>query len=95
MLSVPSKLYNFMAAGRPILGLAHRDSEVFQILGDAGCGCCAPPDDPAAIAAEIRRMKEDAPGLAAMGAAGRAYALGNVSRDRVLSAFEDLMRSMP
>ena len=95
LLSVPSKLYNFMAAGRPILGLAHRDSEVFQILGAAGCGRCAPPDDPAGIAAEIRRMKKDAQALAAMGAAGRAYALANVARDRVLRSFEDLMRSMP
>ncbi len=95
LLSVPSKLYNFMAAGRPILGLAHRDSEVFQILADTGCGRCVPPDDPAGIAAEVRRMKKDAPALAAMGAAGRAYALANVARDRVLQSFEDLMRSMP
>jgi colanic acid biosynthesis glycosyl transferase WcaI len=95
LLSVPSKLYNFMAAGRPILGLAHRDSEVFQILSDAGCGRCVPPDDPPGIAAEIRRMKGDALELEAMGAAGRAYALETVARDRVLNAFEDLMSSMP
>ncbi len=95
LLSVPSKLYNFMAAGRPVFGLAHRDSEVFQIIEGAGCGRCAPPDDPAEIAAEIRRMKGDAAGLEAMGARGRAYALEHVSRGAVVAAFEKLMSEMP
>jgi colanic acid biosynthesis glycosyl transferase WcaI len=95
LLSVPSKLYNFMAAGRPVFGLAHRDSEVFQIIEGAGCGRCAPPDEPAEIAAEIRRMKGDAAGLEAMGARGRAYALEHVSRGAVVAAFEKLMSEMP
>ena len=95
LLSVPSKLYNFMAAGRPVFGLAHQDSEVFQIIESVGCGWCAPPDDPEEIAAAIRRMKDDASGRAAMGERGRAYALAHVSRQAVVAAFEALMSEMP
>lgn len=42
-LSVPSKLYNFMAAGRPILGLAVEDSEIARIIEETKCGVCVPP----------------------------------------------------
>jgi colanic acid biosynthesis glycosyl transferase WcaI len=91
LLSVPSKLYNFMAAGRPILGLAHSDSEVFQIIRDTGCGTCAPPDDPSAIAAAIRALWADPLGRLAMGRNGRAYAEGTVSRRVVLDSFDRLL----
>jgi len=37
-LSVPSKLYNYMAVGRPILGLAESNSEVAQILRKSEAG---------------------------------------------------------
>lgn len=95
LLSVPSKFYNYIAAGRPVLGLAHENSEVFEIIRGARCGVCAPPDDPPKIAAAIRALKADAEGRAAMGAAGRAYALKNAAKDLVLQAYEDLMASMP
>ncbi len=88
LLSVPSKLYNFMAAGRPIFGLAVPDSEVFQIIAATRCGICAPPDDPGAIAAAVRRLKDDAAGREAMGRNGRAYAEAEVSRRAVLDTYD-------
>jgi len=44
-LSVPSKLYNYIAAGRSILGLTDSTSEVARIIKDAGCGLCVGPED--------------------------------------------------
>jgi colanic acid biosynthesis glycosyl transferase WcaI len=88
LLSVPSKLYNFMAAGRPILGLATPDSEVHGLIEGTGCGVCVPPDDPAVIAAAFRRLAGDASGRAAMAARGRAYAEAEVSRRAVLEAYD-------
>jgi colanic acid biosynthesis glycosyl transferase WcaI len=92
LLSVPSKLYSFMAAGRPILGLAHPDSEVFSLIRETGCGVCAPPDDPAAIAAAIRALKADAAGREKMARAGRAYAEAHFSRRAVIDGFDRLLR---
>ncbi len=93
-LSVPSKLYNFLAAGRPILGLATEASEVFQIIRDAECGLCAPPDDTVRIAAAIQSLKE-APALCSeMAARGRRLAEEMYSRRSVIDAFEKLMQSL-
>ncbi len=88
LLSVPSKLYNFMAAGRPILGLATPDSEVHGLIGDTGCGLCVPPDDPAAIAAAFRRLAGDAGARNDMAGRGRTYAEASVSRRAVLAAYD-------
>jgi colanic acid biosynthesis glycosyl transferase WcaI len=91
LLSVPSKLYTFMSAGRPILGLAHPDSEVFSLIRETGSGVCARPDDPQAIASAIRALKADAAGRERMGRAGRAYAEAHFSRRAVLDAFDRLL----
>jgi colanic acid biosynthesis glycosyl transferase WcaI len=93
-LSVPSKLYNFMAAGRPILGLADTGSEVGAIIAAARCGFVAPPDDPASIATAIRGLKAEPEARERAGAAGRAYATAHFSREGVLDGFERLMESM-
>ncbi len=91
LLSVPSKLYNFMSSGRPILGLAHPASEVFSLIRETGCGVCAPPDDPRAIAEAILALKTDAAGRERMGRAGRAYAEAHFSRRAVLGDFDRLL----
>lgn len=94
LLSVPSKLYNFMAAGRPILGLAVEESEVHALIAGSGCGTTVPPDDPARIAAAIRGLAADPDARGRQAAAGRAHALAHYSRESVLDAFERLMESM-
>ena len=90
-LSVPSKLYNYLAAGRPILGLAVESSEVYQIIREAECGLCAPPDDPQRIAAAVRALRDDPGGREAMDARGRRLAEDVYSRRSVVEAFEALM----
>ena len=91
LLSVPSKLYNYLAAGRPILGLATEASEVCRIITGVGCGVCASPDDPAAIAGAVSRLAAEPEERRAMGEKSRAYVVETYSRDRVLDAFEALM----
>jgi colanic acid biosynthesis glycosyl transferase WcaI len=93
-LSVPSKLYNYMAAGRPILGLATEASEVYKIIQDVGCGVCAPPDNPPAIAAAVRRIIDSPGQREVMGARSRRYVEEFYARDRVVDAFEGLMRRL-
>lgn len=94
-LSVPSKLYNFMAAGRPVLGLVNEDSEVFKIITATACGVWAPPEDPRRMAEAILALKRSPDLRAAMAARGRAFALENFSRERVLKAFDEIISSMP
>ena len=90
-LSVPSKLYNFLAAGRPILGLAVEASEVFRIIRDSDSGLCAPPDDPVRIAAAVRGLKADPAGRRRMAENGRRLAEERFSRRSVVDDLERLM----
>ena len=73
---VPSKLIDFMAAGRPVLLAAA--GEPARILELAGGGIAVPPEDPAALAAAARRLRDDPVEAAAMGARGRAWARGRL-----------------
>jgi len=93
-LSVPSKLYNFMAAGRPILGLVRQDSEVFKIISATACGTWASPEDPFGIAETILALKRSPDLRADMAARGRAFALKNFSRELVLKTFDEIISSM-
>jgi glycosyltransferase involved in cell wall biosynthesis len=43
--STPYKVYDYMASGRPILGLAPRGSALFELLADSGTGVCLDPAD--------------------------------------------------
>jgi len=52
---IPGKLYEYMGAGRPILALVP-ESEAADLVRDLGWGEVAPPDDPEAIAAALRRL---------------------------------------
>jgi hypothetical protein len=57
-ISVPGKLFEYMATGKPILAVTEPGSEVDQILGETGCGISAPPGDPQAIEKMLMRAFE-------------------------------------
>jgi glycosyltransferase involved in cell wall biosynthesis len=71
---VPSKLYSTLAAGRPILVVAAANSDAARIVTNAGCGLTADPDDPVAVAAAIRQLRQDPGRLAEMGRCARETA---------------------
>ena len=71
---VPSKIYSIIAAGRPVLAVAAENSDAARIVTESGCGLAANPDDPAAVAAAIRAMRQDPAGLANMGVRARETA---------------------
>ena len=71
---VPSKLYSTLAAGRPVLAVAPKESDAARIVVESGCGVAADPDDPAAVAAAIRRLRADPEKLNEMGRRAREVA---------------------
>lgn len=96
-ISVPSRLFNLLAIGRPILVLSEPEAEHALILSENEVGWVVPPEDPAALANVIRAAAGDRAAVAAMGkravgviggsftneAGGRAYrALAQQLRDR-------------
>ena len=93
-MSVPSKLYAFMAAGRPVLALAPPESEVAAVIRETGGGAVAPPDDPGRIAQVVAELKNDPAGRTAKGAAGRDYVVRNLAKTRVLRDYEETILSL-
>jgi glycosyltransferase involved in cell wall biosynthesis len=71
---VPSKLYSTLASGRPVLVIAAPESDAARIVTTNGCGLIADPDDPAAVAAAIRHLRDDPARLAEMGRRARETA---------------------
>jgi colanic acid biosynthesis glycosyl transferase WcaI len=68
---VPSKMYGILAAGKPILAVAPRESDVVKIGEDRGFAISADPDDPSEVAHVVRQILGDAERLRKMGEAAR------------------------
>jgi colanic acid biosynthesis glycosyl transferase WcaI len=93
-LSVPSKLYTFMAAGRPILGLADPDSEVATLLREKECGLAVPPDGAAAVAEAVRTLERSPEKRRLLGGNAREHVVRQFAKDRILRSYDELLRSM-
>ena len=93
-VSVPSKTYSILAAGRPVLAAIDAGTEVPRMLAASGAGVAVPPDDLEAFCAALGQMLADPDGTAAMGRAGRAWVEGAASPEAVARAYERLVRGL-
>jgi glycosyltransferase involved in cell wall biosynthesis len=90
-ISVPSRLYNIMAAGKPIIAVADSDSELANVVREEAMGWVVPPGHPAELAATILEAQADAERLAAMGRRARAAAEAKYSFPRALAAYRSVL----
>jgi colanic acid biosynthesis glycosyl transferase WcaI len=90
---VPSKLYSILAAGRPVLVVAAANSDAARIVCKSGCGMAADPDDPVAVAAAIRTLRNDPARLAEMGRRSRETA-EKYARVNELAKFVGIMEEV-
>jgi colanic acid biosynthesis glycosyl transferase WcaI len=93
-VSVPSKTYSILAAGRPVLASIDPGTEVTRMVAASGAGRCVPPDEPTAFVAALRDMLDDPAALAEQGAAGRRWVEAAASPRAVAVAYQDLVRSL-
>jgi colanic acid biosynthesis glycosyl transferase WcaI len=90
-LSVPSKLYNYMAAGRPIIGFTDDESEVSRIISEAECGLNILPDDVVGMARMFQKLMRSKEKREKMGENAREYVEKNYAKDVVLGKYEELI----
>lgn len=88
--ALPNKVFDYLAAARPILASAP-PGELTALVDRAGCGWSVAPEDPAAMAAAIRAAAADRAAAAARGDAGREYALQHYDRARLAARFVSLV----
>jgi glycosyltransferase involved in cell wall biosynthesis len=87
--AVPSKLYEAMASGRPVV-LAAR-GEAAAIVRDADAGLVVSPDDSPRLAEALRTLAGDPELRGRLGANGRRAAEARFDRAAIQGAFIDLL----
>ena len=93
-VSVPSKTYSILAAGRPVVAAIDEGTEIPRLLAASGGGVAVAPDDPAAFTAAATRLLDDPAAAAAMGGRGREWVIAAASPPAVAASYEALIRSL-
>jgi len=83
---VPSKMYGILAAGKPIVAVAPRETDAVALGERLGFGVGADPDRPEEIASVVRDLASEPERIAKMSAAARQAAKG-YDRARELENF--------
>jgi len=77
--AMPSRTYNIIAAGKPVLALTEQDSELAQVIEEEGIGRYVEPGNSNDLTKAILQMFEDRTHLAEMGGRARAAAIEKYS----------------
>lgn len=88
----PNKVFDYMAAGRPVL-LAI-DGVIREVVEKAGAGIFIHPGDPAALQEAILKLKNSPKTCERMGKAGREYVSRNFNRLGLTDDLEKILSSM-
>lgn len=89
-VSVPSRIYNIFAMGRPIAICSEADAEAAILLQEENIGWVTPPEDPKALAQVIALAAADAAGTRRKGQHAVQVA-SRYTRQIALGAYRDLM----
>jgi glycosyltransferase involved in cell wall biosynthesis len=92
-VSVPSRIYNLLAIGRPIIICSEADAEAAILLREDDVGWVAPPEDPQALAQIISFAASAAAGTNEKGHRA-AIVASRYTRQIALSAYRDLMDTL-
>ena len=90
-VSVPSKLYGVMAAGKPVFGILEEGSEARLIVEEAACGKVVTPEDYDAIHELMNEFiwKKDSEALKQMGENGRDYLARHLTKDVSIEKYKE------
>jgi colanic acid biosynthesis glycosyl transferase WcaI len=89
--NLPSKIASYLASGRPVVASIQPETPAAELLRASGAAVLVEPEDPVALAAAVRRLAAEPELRAALGAAGRNFALRELSRERLLPRFERVL----
>jgi colanic acid biosynthesis glycosyl transferase WcaI len=94
-VSVPSKIYGVMAAGKPILGVLEQGSEAQLLIDKSNCGVVVEPKDYKGIVEAIKYFyRLDLEQRNQMGLNGRAYLEKYLKRETSINKYRDLLKSI-
>ncbi|MCS6858100.1 MAG: glycosyltransferase family 4 protein [Sandaracinaceae bacterium] len=89
---LPSKLFESMGCGRPILlGV---DGEARRLVERAGAGVYFPPDNPRALLEAITRLRSQPEERKAMGERGHAFVVHHFDREALAARYAELLHEV-
>ncbi|MFL6374788.1 MAG: glycosyltransferase family 4 protein [Pyrinomonadaceae bacterium] len=89
--AVPSRIYNYLAAGKPILAICEPGSEMARLLDEDHVGKWVKPDDADGFVQAIREILDSPETLSLMGRNARASAVNKYSPAAVLPTFREVL----
>ncbi len=93
-VGVPSRMYNIMAAAKPMIAAVDADSEQALVIREENIGWVVPVGDAAAMAAAVRAAKADPAGLTRMGQRARRAAEEKYSMQAALDSYSALVSEL-
>jgi glycosyltransferase involved in cell wall biosynthesis len=92
-VSMPSRTYNTLAAGKPIIGVADAKSELAQVIIEEEVGWVVPPHNPDLLVKAILDAASEPDRIAAMGMRARAAAVQKYSLDQAVRDYFEVFNA--
>jgi glycosyltransferase involved in cell wall biosynthesis len=89
---VPSKMFEILACGRPIL--ASLEGEAAQILEASGAALVVPPEDVDALSTALARLAGDSALRSELASRGRAFVEAHFDRRHLANAYADILAAV-
>ncbi len=93
-IGVPSRMYNIMAAGKPIVVIAAEDAEPALVAKEEGIGWVVEPDQPAKLAEIVLNARRNMEETRQMGNRARRVAESKYAEERILGRYYELIESI-
>lgn len=87
-VSMPSRTYNILAAGKPILALTENGSEIAEVIEEDKVGWTVLPNDPASLLQKIFEIYDERSEFGEMSKNARQTALEKYSKDLALEKYK-------
>ena len=87
-VSVPSKMYSILSAGRPVVAAIDAGTEIPRTLAESGAGIAVAPDNEVEFVSALQILISDGAKRVAMGALGRTWVEQHASAGAVAKRYE-------
>ena len=90
-VSMPSRTYNILAVGKPILALTEVNSELAQVVSEDGIGWIVPPDEVETLEKTVLEIEKDRALIESMEKRARNSALTKYSVETAVQRYLQIL----
>jgi glycosyltransferase involved in cell wall biosynthesis len=91
-VSMPSRTYNILAVGKPILALAEKESEIAKVVEEDAVGWIVPPNQPEELLQTIFKIFDERTNIKQLRINSRKSALEKYSLERAIEKYKNALK---